>query len=82
MNLPVVRSLVEKHSVAVITQAAATFEKNRENPLGVTGKDDAEILSNLLVAEFVGGLVEKGSTFQDAVRQYSQRVRAMITPKK
>lgn len=82
MILAVVKDLVAKHSRAEIDAAAAAFEADRSNTLNVGGKDEGEILSNLLVASFVKSRVDKGMSVQDAIREYSARVRGMIAPPK
>lgn len=82
MILAVVKELVSKHTRTELDEAAALFEKDRSNPLNVEGKDEGEILSNLLVASFVKSRVDKGVSVQDAIREYSSRVRGMIQPPK
>jgi len=82
MILAVVKELVGKHTLHELDSAAASFEADRTNVLNVEGKDEGEILSNLLVASFVKSRVEKGMSIQEAIRDYSSRVRGMIAPAK
>lgn len=82
MILAVVKDLANKYSREELDNAATAFETDRTNTLSVEGKDEGEILSNLLVASFVKKRMEKGILIQDAIREYSQRVRGMITPVK
>jgi hypothetical protein len=82
MILAVVKTLVAQHTKDELDAAATAFETDRSNTLNVEGKDDGEILSNLLVASFVRSRVDKGMPVQDAIREYSSRVRGMISPNK
>jgi hypothetical protein len=80
--LAVVKDLANKFSKEQLNEAAASFEADRTNLLSVEGKDEGEILSNLLVAAFVRTRMDKGMAMQDAIREYSSRVRGMIAPAK
>ena len=82
MILAVVKDLANKYSKDELNDAAAAFEADRSNTLQVEGKDEGEILSNLLVAAFVKSRMDKGMPMQEAIREYSSRVRGMIAPKK
>jgi len=80
--LAVVKELANKFSKDQLNEAVAAFESDRTNTLSVEGKDEGEILSNLLVAAFVRTRMDKGMPMQDAIREYSSRVRGMIAPKR
>jgi hypothetical protein len=82
MNVAVVRKLVENHKLPAIQDAIVLFELDRSNPLNVEGTDDGEKLSHLLVGEFVLKKMGTGLSFNEAIREYSHRVRAMVKPKK
>ncbi len=78
MKVPVVRTLVETVPLEKIQEAILAFEKDRTNILNVEGADDGEKLSHLLVAEFALKKIAKGMKLNEALREYSQRVRSMI----
>lgn len=82
MKPAIVRALVDAHDIETLQKAAATFEENLENTLHVAGDDDGEILSHLLVAIFVKKKMAKGLALNEALREYSQKVRNIITPVK
>jgi len=83
MNPAVVKELANKYSKFQLDEAIQAFEQTLENPLEVHGQDDGEKLSNLLVAAFVRERMDKGIAINEALREYSTRVRSMIGgPKK
>ncbi len=82
MKPAVVRSLVETHDLATLEIAAETFESSLKNTLNVAGDDDGEILSHLLVSIFVKKKMAKGLALNEALREYSQKVRKIIAPAK
>lgn len=82
MKPAVVRQLVETHDLGALESAAEAFETNLENTLQVPGDDEGEILSHLLVSIFVKKKVAKGLSVNEALREYSQKVRKIIAPAK
>lgn len=82
MILATVKDLANKYTKDQLNEAVDAFEADRKNLLNVEGKDEGEVLSNLLVASFVRTRMDKGMPMQEAIREYSQRVRGMITPAK
>ncbi|HVJ65888.1 MAG TPA: hypothetical protein VM901_11575 [Bdellovibrionota bacterium] len=82
MKPAVVRALVEAHELETLERAAETFETSLENTLNVEGGDDGEILSHLLVSIFVKKKMAKGLALNEALREYSQKVRKIIAPAK
>jgi hypothetical protein len=79
MMLPVIRDLAGKYTKAELDKAAELFETKRENPYGVQGHDEAEILTNLLMASRVREKVEAGMPLAEALRDHSQSVRKILT---
>lgn len=78
MNVPVVRKLALEHSREAIDEAVKAFETDRRNLLMVEGPDDGEIMSNLLAAQFVRHRLDNGMDVNGALREYGQRVKAII----
>lgn len=79
MILAVVKDLVSKHSKDEIDRAISAFEAKRENTLNVEGPDDGEKLSNLLAASEIKARIDKGMPLNDAIRDFSQRVRSVLS---
>jgi len=77
--LPVIRRLAEKYTKAELDQAAELFEQKRENVYAVEGHDEAEVLTNLLMASRVRDKVDGGMPLAEAVRDHSQSVRKILT---
>lgn len=82
MILPVIRELAEKYTVRELEAAALSFEEKRENTLNVRGKDEGEVLTNLLMAAVVRQKVEDGMPLIDAVREHTKMIQGIIAPKK
>lgn len=79
MMLPVIRDLASKYSKPELDAAAERFEQKRENIYDVTGHDEAEILTHLLMASRVREKVDGGLTLAEALREHSQSVRKILT---
>ena len=79
MQLPIIRELASKHTVLELERAAEAFESSRENSFNVGGKDEAEILTHLLMAAVVRAKMDGGLSLPDALREHSQSVRSMLT---
>jgi hypothetical protein len=78
MNVPVVRKLALENTREAIDTAVTDFAKNRINLLGCEGKDDGEIMSNLLAAQFVRHRLDNGLDVNAALREYGQRVKSIL----
>jgi hypothetical protein len=75
-----VRRIASEQSASRIDEAVAAFERDRTNLLGVQGQDDGEIMSHLLVAQFVRVRMDRGNDLNAALREYAQRVKAIFPP--
>lgn len=83
MMLPVIRKLATDHSADELNRAADAYENGRQNTLKVEGRDEAEILTNLLMAAVVRGKMEsQGITLQEAIREHSKSVQKMLSGSK
>ena len=82
MTPAVVKDFAQRHTKHELDEAVEAFERDLSNPLNVPGKDDGEKLSHLLVASFLRERMDQGTPINDALREYTQRVRSMIAPKK
>jgi hypothetical protein len=79
MNVGIVRKIASAHPLASIDEAITAFERDRSNPLQVEGKDDAEVMSHLLAAQFVRRRMDQGQDINAAFREYAQRVKGMLS---
>jgi hypothetical protein len=78
MNPSVCKDFAQRYTKAELDDAVAAFESDLSNKLNVPGKDEGEMLSNLLVAAFLRQRMDQGTPINEALREYSQRVRSMI----
>jgi hypothetical protein len=78
MKIPIIRELASKHSSKELHGAAAEFETSRHNSLNVTGDDEGEILSNLLMAAVIKEKVEGGLSLSDALREHTKSIQNII----
>ena len=80
MQIPVIKKLVENHSVEELEQAEMCLMEEQELPFEVEGKDDGEVLTHLIAAVWI---IEKMETddipFPKALRAYTEKVRTSIS---
>ena len=79
MKIAEVKRLVTEHTLEIIDQAVLSFEQEKKNDLNVAGADDGEKMSYLLAASFVRKKMDQGLDLNSAVREYSKRVRAILS---
>ncbi len=79
MKIAEVKRLATSFSHEQIEQAVSAFEVERQNILEVSGENDGEKMSHLLAASFVRKQIDKGLDINSAVREYSKRVRAILS---
>jgi len=79
MKLPVIKNLLQNHSVEELLKAADDFEQNQTCSIEVDGKDDGEKLTHLLVAAKLKKEIDKGRPLNEVVREYSQKVRKILS---
>jgi len=83
MILPVIRDLATKYTSEELNRAALQFEEKGENTYEVKGKDEGEVLTNLLMAAEIRVKVEAGTPLADAVRDFTRMVQTIVAaPKK
>lgn len=78
MIIPVIRELASKHSVQELEMAAQALETEQKNVLNVQGKDEGEILTNLLVAAEIREKVDAGMTLPEALREKSRSIQGLL----
>jgi hypothetical protein len=80
MKIPVIKKLVESHSVEELISAEEALVEEQPLPFEVEGDDEGEKLTHILAAIFI---LEKMKTsnadFKTALREYTRRVRESIS---
>lgn len=79
MKIAEVKRIATAYSFDQIEKAVTAFEVERQNELEVTGENDGEKMSHLLAASFVRKQIDKGLDLNTAIREYSKRVRAILS---
>jgi hypothetical protein len=80
MQLPIIRQLGEKYSLAELKAAENQIMNGQPCPIPNSGKDEGEQLTHLLAAIWVKEEMEKENIDAGtALRRYTQRVRNSIT---
>jgi hypothetical protein len=79
MQLPIIRRLVEKHSLAELKEAENQIMNDQPCAISDAGNDEGEQLTHLLAAIWIKEEMEKENIDAGtALRRYTQRVRESI----
>ncbi len=79
MQIPVIKKLVESYTLAQLQAAEEAMLEEQKPAIEVEGKDEGECLTHVLAAIYIKGKVEQGTAFNQALRDFSQRVRNSIS---
>ena len=79
MQIPVIKKLVEHFSLAQLQSAEEAMLEEKKPEIEVEGKDEGECLTHVLAAIYIKEKVEQGVAFNQALRDFSQRVRNSIS---
>ena len=80
MQIPVIKKLVEQYSLAQLQAAEETMMEEQKPAIEVEGKDEGECLTHVLASIYIKHKIEKeGVSFNQALRDFSQRVRNSIS---
>ncbi len=80
MNIPVVKSLVEVHTIEDLRKAEDALIDDQPLPFEVAGRDEGEKLTHLLAAIYIlERMKTDGTEFTAALRDYTRRVREAIS---
>lgn len=78
MDIKAIRSLIERYTVNELESCVTQLEE--KGGCDCSEKTDPElIMSDLLQAMEVRSLVDSGLGIQDAIREFSKRVRGVLT---
>lgn len=77
MDIKSIKSLAEKYSFEELTKFADEFESTGVAPVK-TQEDAGEQMSDYLMAAELKHYLDKGMPMQEAVREFSKRVRGVL----
>lgn len=78
MDIKSVKALAEKHTFEELTRFADEFEHTGVAPVK-TQEDAGEQMSDYLMGAELRFLLDKGMSMPEAVREFSKRVRGVLT---
>jgi hypothetical protein len=79
MQIPVIKKLVEAYSLVQLKSAEEAMMEEQKPAIEVEGKDEGECLTHVLAAIYIKEKVDQGVAFNQALRDFSQRVRKSIS---
>ena len=79
MQIPVIKKLVENYSLPQLQAAEEAMMEEQIPVIEVEGKDEGECLTHVLASIYIKEKMEQGTAFNQAVRDFSQRVRNSIS---
>lgn len=79
MQIPVIKKLVEHYSLVQLQDAEAAMIEEQKTAIEVEGKDEGECLTHVLASIYIKEKMEQGTPFNQALRDFSQRVRNSIS---
>ena len=80
MQIPVIKKLVETYTLAQLQDAEAAMMEEQKPTIEVEGKDEGECLTHVLASIYIKDKMENnGIAFNQALRDFSQRVRNIIS---
>lgn len=80
MKIPAIKKLVENYSLAQLQEAEATMLEEQKPFIEVDGDDEGEQLTHVLASIYIKNKMEHHATsFNQALRDFSQRVRTSIS---
>lgn len=80
MKIPVIKKLVENHSVQELMSVEEALVEEQPLPFEIEGEDEGEKLTHVFAAIFIHEQMEKeGMDFKTALREYTKKVRTSIS---
>lgn len=79
MQIPVIKKLVEQYSLIQLQVAEEAMMEEQKPSIEVDGKDEGECLTHVLASIYIKEKMEQGTAFNQALRDFSQRVRNSIS---
>lgn len=80
MKIPVIKKLVENHSVQELMAAEEALVEEQKPAIEIEGEDEGEQLTHVFAAIFILEKMDKdGKDFKTALREYTSKVRTSIS---
>jgi hypothetical protein len=79
MQIPIIKKLVESYSLIQLKDAEDAMMEEQKPAIEVEGKDEGECLTHVLASIYIKEKMEQGTAFNQALRDFSQRVRNSIS---
>lgn len=80
MKIPVIRQLVEQHTIAELRAAEDALLNEQPPAIAITGDDEGEQLTHTLAAIWIlHHMAEHQVEFPAALREYTKKVRVSIS---
>ncbi|MBC7696004.1 MAG: hypothetical protein H7141_11230 [Burkholderiales bacterium] len=79
MQIPIIKKLVENYSLVQLQEAEAAMMEEQKPAIVVEGKDEGECLTHVLASIYIKEKMDQGASFNQALRDFSQRVRKSIS---
>jgi hypothetical protein len=80
MQIPVIKKLVETYTLVQLQDAESAMIEEQKPTIEVEGKDEGECLTHILASIYIKDKMENhGVAFNQALRDFSQRVRNSIS---
>ncbi len=80
MKLPVIKQLVENHSLEDLKKAETAIEEGESPNIEIKGEDEGEQFTHVIAAVWIKEKMEKdGVDARAAMREYTQKVRNSIS---
>ena len=79
MQIPIIKKLVEAYTLVQLQDAEAAMMEEQKPAIEVDGQDEGECLTHVLASIYIKEKMEQGTAFNQALRDFSQRVRKSIS---
>jgi ribosomal protein S3 len=79
MKTAAIKKLVENYTLAQLRDAENAMMEEQKPTIEVEGDHEGECLTHVLAAIYIKEKIEKGEAFNQALRDFSQRVRKSIS---
>lgn len=79
MKIPAIKKLVETCSIDQLKDAEAALCDEQKPSIDIEGDDEGEQLTHILASIYIKEKMDEGTPFNQALRDFSQRVRKSIS---
>lgn len=79
MKTAAIKKLVENYTLAQLRDAENAMMEEQKPTIEVDGDNEGECLTHVLASIYIKEKIEKGEAFNQALRDFSQRVRKSIS---